>query len=233
VGELSKSTGYLGYSLPVGEAFKLIASASTAFNAPPLGYLYAPSFGNPSLKPEEARSHELGVQYSQGAHQLRTTWFNTKVKNQLDYDTSVFRFGNIGRTRNQGLELSYQGKMGDTGLRASLTLQDPEDASNGKTLARRAKTFWSAGVSQPVAGVLVDADVRHTGSSPDRYGFPSTDTTLASYTVLDLAASYKLRADWELRARIDNLTDERYQTVYGYNQQPRSLYVGLTWRPKF
>jgi vitamin B12 transporter len=237
VGDLSKSTGYLGYSLPVGEALKLIASASTAFNAPPLGYLYAPSFGNPALKPEEARSHELGVQYSQGSHHLRTTWFNTQVKNQLDYDTSLFRFGNIGRTRNQGLEMSYQGKWGDTGLRASLTLQDPEDASTGNTLQRRAKTFWSVGVSQPVAGVLVDADVRHSGKSPDRYTdastFAAVNTTLASYTVLDLTASYKLRADWELRARIDNLTDERYQTVYGYNQQPRSLYVGLTWRPKF
>jgi vitamin B12 transporter len=237
VGDLSKSTGYLGYSLPVGEALKLIASASTAFNAPPLGYLYAPSFGNPALKPEEARSHELGVQYSQGTHQLRTTWFNTQVKNQLDYDTSISRFGNIGRTRNQGLEMSYQGKWGDTGLRASLTLQDPEDASTGNTLQRRAKNFWSVGVSQPVAGVLVDADVRHSGKSPDRYTdastFAAVNTTLASYTVLDLAASYKLRADWELRARIDNLTDERYQTVYGYNQQPRSLYLGLTWRPKF
>lgn len=233
VGELSKSTGYLGYSLPVGEAFKLIASASTAFNAPPLGYLFVPLYGNPDLKPEEARSHELGVQYSQGAHLLRATWFHTKVKNQLDYDTSISRFGNIGRTRNQGLELSYQGKLADTRLRAGLTLQDPEDESTGQTLQRRAKAFWSVGVSQPVAGVLVDADLRHTGSSPDRYGYPVTNTTLAAYTVLDLAASYRLRKDLELRARIDNLTDENYQTVYGYNQQPRSLYVGLTWRPTF
>lgn len=237
VGELSKSTGFLGYSLPLGEAFKLIASASTAFNAPPLGYLYAPSYGNPDLKPEEARSREIGLQYTRGAHLLRTTWFDTKVRNQLEYDTNLSRFENIGQTRNRGLELSYQGRVGETGLRASLTLQDPENDITGETLLRRAKSFWSLGVSQPVAGVLVDADLRHSGRRSDRYTDTSTyatvDTTLAAYTVLDLAASYKLRKDLELRARIDNVTDRDYQTVYSYNQQPRSVYVGVTWRPTF
>jgi outer membrane cobalamin receptor len=59
------------------------------------------------------------------------------------------------------------------------------------------------------------------------------NTSLKKYTVLDLAASYKLRADLELRARLDNVGNASYQTVYSYNQQPRSLYLGLTWRPRF
>lgn len=237
VGELSKTTGYLGYSLPVTEQVKLIASTSTAFNAPPLGYLYAPSYGNPNLKPEQARSHELGAQFERGSHLLRATYFKTQVKDQLDYDTTAFAFANIGQTSNKGLEVSYKGQLGDGSLRASLTLQDPFNDITGLPLTRRARTLWSVGVSQPVAGVLLDADLRHAGARADRYSDPVTfapiNTTLASYSVLDLAASYKLRSDLEIRARIDNVTDESYQTVYGYNQQPRSLYMGLTWRPKF
>jgi vitamin B12 transporter len=237
VGELSKTTGYLGYSFPVTEQVKLIASTSTAFNAPPLGYLYAPGFGNPNLKPEQARSHELGAQFEHGAHLLRATYFSTRVKDQLDYDTTAFAFANIGQTSNKGLEVSYKGKLGDTVLRGSLTRQDPVNDITGQPLTRRAKTLWSVGLSQPVAGMLVDADLRHSGARADRYSDPATfasvNTTLKSYTVLDLALSYKLRADLELRARLDNVTDASYQTVYSYNQQPRSLYVGLTWRPKF
>jgi vitamin B12 transporter len=237
VGDLSKTTGYLGYSFPVTEQVKLIASTSTAFNAPPLGYLYAPGFGNPNLKPEQARSHELGAQFGSGAHLLRATYFNTQVKDQLDYDTTAFAFANIGQTSNKGLEVSYKGKLGDTSLRSSLTLQDPVNDISGQPLTRRAKTMWSLGVSHPVAGVLVDADLRHSSARADRYSDPATfatiNTTLASYTVLDLAVSYKLRSDLELRARLDNVTDADYQTVYSYNQQPRSLYLGLTWRPKF
>ena len=237
VGDLSKTTGYLGYSFPVSEQVRLIASTSTAFNAPPLGYLYAPSFGNPNLKAERARSHELGAQFQSGAHLLRATYFNTQVKDQLDYDTTAFAFANIGQTSNKGLEVSYKGKLGDTSLRSSLTLQDPLNDVTGQPLTRRAKTLWSVGVSQPVAGMLIDADLRHSSARADRYSDPATfatvNTTLASYTVLDLAVSYRVRADLELRARLDNVTDESYQTVYSYNQQPRSLYVGLTWRPKF
>lgn len=236
VGDLSKSTGFLGYSLPLGDAVKLIASASTSFNAPPLGYLFAPSYGNDALKPEEARSRELGIQFARGTHLLRSTWFMTRVTNQLEYDTSVSRFANIGQTRNRGMELSYQGSVGDTRLRAGLTLQDPENSLTGEALQRRATTLWSIGVSHPLGGLLLDADLRHSGKRPDRYTDTSTfaamDTTLDAYTVLDFAASYRMRKNVELRVRIDNVTDKVYQTVYGYNQQPRSFYVGLSWRSR-
>ena len=237
VGDLSETTGYLGYSLPLTERWKLIASASTAFNAPPLGYLFAPGFGNPDLQPERARSHELGAQFQQGSHHVRATYFSTRVKDQLDYDSASFRFANIGRARNKGLEVSYRGQLGDTALRGSLTLQDPVNEATGQTLSRRAKTLWSVGLSQTIARVALDADLRYSGARSDRYSDPVTfsavDTTLKSYAVLDLAASYKLGPDLELRARLDNVADTKYQSVYSYNQQPRSLYVGLSWRPTF
>jgi vitamin B12 transporter len=186
------------------------------------------------LRPEQARSHELGAQYERGNHWMRVTYFNTRVKDQLDYDQT---FANLGRTSNQGAELSYKGRLGATHLRGSLTLQNPKNDSTGQALTRRAKTLWSVGASHTVAGVLVDGDLRHSGARSDRYSDPATfapvNTTLAAYSVLDLALSYKLRPDLEWRVRLDNVTDEKYQTVYSYNQQPRSLYIGLTWRPTF
>jgi outer membrane cobalamin receptor len=47
--------------------------------------------------------------------------------------------------------------------------------------------------------------------------------------VLDLAASYPVQPGLDFKARLDNATNKNYQTVYGYNQQPRSLYLGLKW----
>ncbi len=237
VGDLDKTTGYLGYSLPLSEGLKLIASTSTAFNAPPLGYLFAPGYGNPALRPETANSQELGLQWEAGKQSVRATVFNTRVKNQLEYDRTTFAFANIGRAKNQGLEVSYKGTVGSTQLRANLTVQDPKNSLTGEALLRRAKTLWSVGASHTLAGVALDADLRFSGKRSDRYSnavtFATVNTTLASYAVLDLAASYKLTADLDLRARLDNVTDKTYQTVYGYNQQPRSLYVGLNWHPKF
>jgi vitamin B12 transporter len=196
VGDLQQSTGYLGYGYPLSEQFKFIASASTAFNAPPLGYLFAPGFGNPALLPERARSKELGLQYAQGDHLLRATYFDTRVSDQLTYDTATFAFANIGRTRNDGLELSYKGRVGSTDLRASLTSQEPVNAITGQALVRRARTLMAIGMSHPVGAWRLDGDLRYSGKRPDTYTDPLTfapiNTTLASYAVLDLAVSYKL-----------------------------------------
>ena len=236
VGELQESTGYLGYGYPVTEHFKLIGSVSTAFNAPPLGYLFAPGFGNPALRPERARSEELGLQYEQGTHLLRATYFDTRVKDQLTFDAITSAFANTARTRNNGVELSYKGSVGSTDLRASLTVQDPTNGLTGQQLIRRARNLLSLGISHPIGGLRLGADLQYSGRRPDAYTDPATfgvvNTTLAAYAVLDLTASYKISPEVMLKARLDNVTDKKYQTVFGYNQQPRSLFVGLTWTPK-
>ena len=57
--------------------------------------------------------------------------------------------------------------------------------------------------------------------------------SLAAYSVVDASVSYRYSSQVQFTSRIDNLTDEKYQTVYGYNQQPLSVYLGVVWTPKF
>ena len=236
VGALEENTGYAGVSYAISDRFKLIGSVSTAFNAPPLGYLFAPGIGNPGLRPEFANSHEIGMQFAGDKQLLRATYFDTRVRDQLTFDTATFAFANIDRTRNKGLELSYKGVIGATDLRASLTLQEPTNVVTGQRLNRRAATLASVGVSHPIGAWRIDGDLRYSGKRPDAYTDPLTfttvKTTLDAYAVLDLAVSYQWSPELRLQARLDNAFDRRYQTVYGYNQQPRSLYMGLTWAPK-
>lgn len=239
VGDLKATTGYLGYGYPVSQNLKLVGSLSTAFNAPPLGYLFAPGYGNPLLKPEHATSRELGVQYESGGQLLRATYFDTRTRDQLGYDPSIGAFGafnNIDRTHNRGTELSYKGSVGATDLRAGLTLQDPVNELTGERLQRRASTLWTAGMSHQLGALRLGADLLYSGERPDAYfdlaTFSSVKTTLASYTRLNLSAQYRLTPEVLLRTRLENANDARYQTVYGYNQPPRSLYVGLVWMPR-
>lgn len=235
VGELAQTTGYAGYGYPLTQQFKLIGSVSTAFNAPPLGYLFGPGFGNPNLRPELARSKELGLQYEQGSQFVRAAYFDTRVKDQLKFNDTTFSFANIGRTRNKGWELSYKASLAATDLRSSLTLQDPVDETTGQPLTRRAKTLFSAGVSQAVGAWRLGADLQYSGKRSDAYADPVTfapvNTTLAAYSVVDLSLSYRVSPAVEFKARLDNAGNEKYQTVYGYRQQPRSAFVGVTWTP--
>lgn len=235
VGNLEKSTGYLGGGYALSDRFKLIASYSTAFNAPPLGYLYDPWAGNPALQPESARSSEIGLQYAGSGQLVRATYFETSLENQLYYDPSTYTFTNLARTRNSGLELSYKGSVGSTKLQAALTMQNPVNEVSGNTLRRRAKTMLDLGLTQPVGAFSLGTNlhfVGETNDSPDT-AQPVASRTLGAFTVIDLTAGYAYSKEVKLTARLANATDRSYQTAYGYNQEPRSLYVGVVWTPRF
>ena len=224
----AKTTGYAGYGYQLTPAWKLIASASTAFNLPPLGYLYDLFSGNPALRPETARSAELGLQWAAGGQVVRGTLFKTHIDNLLLYDFNTFAFNNVSRASNQGLEVSYSGKAAGADLRASLTLQDPTDDSTGRRLVRRARSMASLGASLPLGRWQFGGDVRLTGARPDTASNPS----LPAYAVANLTARYALTPELALTGRIDNLFDRDYQTAYGFNQPRRGAYVGILWSQK-
>ena len=224
----AKDSVYLGYGYDLNAQWKLIASHATAFNMPPLGYLFDPYYGNPSLRPETANTQEVGVQWAQGPHRLRSTWFSTLTKDLLLYDMGSFQFSNVSRVKNQGLETSYSGRFHMTDLRASLSLQDPVNEATGQQLVRRAKTLASVSVSQSLGLLSLGGNLRYTSARPDIEGKPA----LTSNTLLDLTARYSLSRDWTLFGRVENATDSRYQTAYGYNQLPRTTMLGLSWKMK-
>ncbi len=220
----SKTTGYAGYGWQFAKAWKAIATAASAFNAPPLGYLYTPYFGNPALQPEEATSYELGLQYAANDQLVRATLFKSRVRNEFQYDYQTSTFQNIARTNNEGLELSYNGTIAATELAASLTLQDPINAITGDRLLRRSSTLASLSVWQTIKAWRVGAQWIYAGSRDDSGG-----VKLGSYSVFDLLAQCDISNGVQLFGRIENLTDEAWQTVSGYPQPARGAFIGLRW----
>ena len=219
------TTGYLGYGYLLSQNWKALASVATGFAAPPLGYLYAPFYGNPSLKPERSRSAEIGVQYAAGDTLLRAALFDSRTRELLQYDPVASTFNNVSRARNHGLEVSASGTLAATSLRASLTLQEPRDESSGERLRRRAQTLASLAATRSYGAWQVGGDVGFTGSRPDGAA------ALAGYALLNVNTRYQISNGVELYARVDNLTDRRYQTATGYNQAPRGVFAGVRWQP--
>jgi len=223
-----QATGRAALGWQVAPQWKLIASAATAFNAPPLGYLYTPSFGNPNLQPERARSAELGVQWTADAQSLRATAFAQRISDELEFDLATSTFANLARTRNRGLEVSWGARLGRTDAQASLTSQRPIDEVTGQPRLRRSESLASLALSHDLGLARVGASWRYAGARPEVGG-----VTLEAYNVLDLT----LQADvgpspggrWQVFGRIENVADARYQTASGYNQSPRAAFVGLRW----
>jgi vitamin B12 transporter len=53
--------------------------------------------------------------------------------------------------------------------------------------------------------------------------------TMGGYTVVDAHLRWQVKSAISVFARIDNLTDRRYETSYGYNEPRRGLFVGMSW----
>lgn len=222
-----RTSGSLGWGWQMAPAWTWIAQVANAFSPPPLGYLHAPYFGNPLLQPELSRSAELGLQFAAAGQRMRATLFQTQVRQELDYDTTSQRFENVARTRNRGLELSYDGRVAATDLRASLTSQDPVDADTGARRLRRSQVLASVSASHDLGGGWrAGLALRHAGARPDSGG-----VTLPAYTVGDLTLQWQVRSGWQWFARIENLGGVRYETARGYQQAPRGLFTGLRWQP--
>ncbi len=217
----SASTGLVGYGYRLSDSVKLIATGSTGFSAPPLGFLYGP-YGNPNLRPEHSRSVEAGVQFSMASHLLRVTWFDSRIRDQIEFNAG---FNNIRSAANDGVEVSAQSSLSDWSIRSSLTLQDPRNADTGERLRRRAAELASVAASRTDGPWTYGAVVSYTGRRPD-----GANVSLPSYALAGLSLSYQMDRHWTVFGRIDNLFDERYQTANGYNQLPRAVFAGVRWQ---
>ncbi len=221
----SANTAYAGYGYAVTPSFKMIASASSAFNAPPLGYLFAPIYGNPNLQAERARSVEIGAQYHVGRQLLRSTLFRSRISDQIDYDFTTSTFQNVKHVRNQGLELTYSGVLANTDVRSSLIVQNPIDEDANTRLRRRARTLLSLGASKAYGPWRIGADMQYTSARQD--GAQQLD----AYPLINTNVRYTVNKEVSVFGKIDNLFNRDYQTAYGFNQTPRGVFVGVNWMP--
>ena len=238
----NENTFFAGYGRALGHGLKAIASYASAFNAPPLGYLYYNSpywAANPRLKPESAHTVEAALQWSKALNDVRVTLFQTTGSDLWGYGTTpggLTQFQNIARTRTRGLELSARGAWRRWSYEANLTLQQPLALSNPghPTLQRLARSIANVSLEYDFGRVSTALAVHYTGPRPDVTYTPTFTTlpvTLGSYATVTLTAGGPISASWRWSVRAENLLDKRYETAYSYNSVPFGLFVGLTWRP--
>ena len=57
--------------------------------------------------------------------------------------------------------------------------------------------------------------------------FPATRVDLGAYTLIHCAARLRLSERFQLTGRIENLSDQHYEDVFGYATPGRRAFVGL------
>lgn len=229
----SDVTGYLGYGYDLTSNWKLLASTSTAFLAPTMYQQFDPQKGSKALKAEKSNANEIGVQYAQGFNQIRLSAFEWRTRDLIGYNGT--HYYNVGRAKNKGLELNASSRLWwELDVKANITVQDPKNRQTDEDLLYRAKTTASLDVSKTAGLWYFGANAQYTGhrtgSKIDPMTYASSNERMSSFWLLNLNARYNLNKNVSLYARIENLFDKDYETVYGYSQPGRGAYVGVNFK---
>ncbi len=223
-----RTTGLLGGGFAITDQITFSTMISTAFRAPSFVDLYYPfGVGNPDLKPERARSAEIGIQYAHARGLAKLVYFRNRLKDLIAFvgNTTV----NINRAKSDGLELSYDAAFGDTTLRISATRQNAIDETTGERLLRRAKQFAALRLGHHLGDWNFSSELIASGSKQDIRVDDSTRVRTPGYGLINLKTTYNLNKQTRLQLQLDNVLDKRYQLAHGYNREGRNASIDLSY----
>ncbi len=227
----ARRTGSLAWGWDFAPAWRLTASAATAFRAPTL-YQRFSQYGNAALVPETGRNAELGLRWAAAGQGLSLTTWRNKVSDLIAFGPPgpcADAFGcyvNVGRATLQGTTLAGHTRLAGFKLRASLDWHDPRNALTDRVLPRRARQMASLAIDTQLAGWTVGAELQGAGV---RWENAANTQRLGGYGLLNLFASTSLMPGLTLQARIDNVGDKAYELARFYASGGRNAQLALRW----
>ena len=238
------------WRIPASET-RLHASVGTGVTNPTFfeqyGYIPETFEGNPDLVPEKSFGWDIGVE--QGFFDRRLvldlTYFNQDLTDEIDTvfggapDYLNVPVNRPGESRRQGIEFASTLDLLNgftTTATYTYTHATEQTEIDGPRLdeVRRPEHSGSIGA----AYVFYDDRARifgeavFNGEMEDVAFVPSLPSrvVLDAYTVVNIGGSFKFNDTLDGFGRIENLFDEQYEEVFGYNTQGRTAFVGLRGR---
>ena len=222
----SSTTGLVGYGFSLTPQWRVNASYGTSFVAPSFNQLYFPGFGNTTLQPEKGRNSDFGITWSDAGQSVKLVKYDNRIRGFI---TSATLPVNIPQARIDGITLAYGGTFGGLTLSASADALNPRNELTGVRLPRRSNRQMRGAADYTAGAWTFGGTILRVGES---FNDANNTQKLEGYTVGDVYANYQFSKDWNLQAKINNVTAKVYETVLGYNQPGRGVFVTLRWQPK-
>lgn len=219
--------GTLKFKGSYGTGFRAPSPYEIAYNAG--SYSYPPA-SLVKLQQEHSAGYDVGVEYQSdaGLH-LEAVYFDQEVTDAIYFDLKGYSgyLQDIGASTSHGVELSGAVPVSAAlQLHANYTWNDTQ-RPNGLQRPRRPAHQVNLGA------VYTTQQERLTLQAFYRTVRDTLDDTVSGvvplddYSVLDLGTNFSVTSQIQLYARIENLLDEQYEELTGYNTAGRSAYIGL------
>lgn len=219
---------------------KIKGSIGTGFKAPSLSQRFQdyPAFffyGNPDLKPEENTGYDVGFEQEilGGRAQFGATYFRNDLTNLIEsaYNPATFTSTNVnvGKAKTDGVEAFVSADLTkDLRVRTDYTYTQATNEITGAWLLRRPHDKVSVtALWTPSEKLLLSGSVLYYGQSLDIDRATFKDEILPSFTVVNVAADYRLTDKLSVYGRIDNLFDEHYEIPDGFLATGIGVYAGI------
>lgn len=205
---------------------KIRASYGEGFRAPAIGELYFPFGGNVDLGAEHSRNVEIGYDHFTTNGRFGVAVFSTDYDGLITFGPT-FQFENIAAATARGVEVGAARRFGALQVDASYTWLDTEDEATGEALARRPEHSGSLGIGYHAGAYATQLVITHKGARNDVTDLlPFLPVVNEAYTVADIVVHYRL-GRLTPYVKLENLTNERYEEVFGYASAGRRAVVGV------
>lgn len=222
----------IGGLLNLAPQWKLIGNLAYTERAPTFYELYANGLhvataayevGDPNQRMEKGSNLDLALQWSEGANLLKAGVFYNRFSNYIallqtgqDVQTDggpvpVFAFTGV-RARFGGVEIEGNWRVLDASQRVDLVgkldLTRATEQNTGQSLPNIPPLRLNLGVNWSLGGLGARAEVVYAAA---QNRVPTYDPTTPAYTIVNLAASYKLAmagSDAFVFLKLNNLTNE-------------------------
>ncbi len=205
---------------------ELSSSIGTGFKAPTLYQVYAPTYGNPEVRPETSRTWDIGFKtQATSMMKLESTYFVTEYEDLILFNNAKLtrNYENTKEARIRGIENSLGFNLHQwLELDFSYTYMDSKDKMTLTTLPARSRhkaglTVISAWTQdfRTTATVSMIGKRRNSSSNLD---------TNPGYAVVTTSTDYNFTKSLNVGARIENLLDKSYVEFNGFNTAKRSYF---------
>lgn len=235
----SSATYSFNPSYRVGKNTKLFVNVSSGYKVPSLYQLFS-EYGNRNLQPEQSINIQAGLQYGNDKVNVRLLGFKRDVSDVIIFYTDanfISFYKNEDKQEDFGGEAEFTVRFTDKlTLVANYSYVDGEIQSKtdlGKdtsinNLYRRPKHSINATLGYQFSKALYASVHTRNVSDFTEPQYAGAPYTMNGYTLVDVYAEYQLAKRFKLFVDLQNITDQRYFDLRGFNSKPFNFNGGIT-----
>lgn len=234
----NNSTYTFNPSYSVNSSLKVFGSISSGFKAPSLYQLSI----NGKLDAERSVNYETGIQLNNRIFNSHLVLFNRQINNGIDYNYITFKYFNYVKQTVNGLELETTvSPVKQMRITANYTFLHSEEITQNRIttkdtitydyLLRRPKHTLNISLGLDLApGLYCSVSGKYVSKRYDIGGYRKADVALDSYFIVGAYIEYNLNTHLKFFADGQNLTNQQFFDIRGFNSIPLLLNTGLNFK---